>query len=486
MSQPSSMALLVEQNVETARHLSEILAYLEVPTQQVAPDEDWAGLLDPRNPPWCVFAGDCGSPEALQGLGQALAALDGLVPLVLLEPPALDAGLAAVLEPLLAGRARLPLRHAQFDKLLQQVRGWREARMPGGAPRSPELFRNLVGGSASIQRVRNMIEMVARSDANVLVTGESGTGKEVVARHVHHLSARRNRPFVPLNCGAIPPDLLESELFGHEKGAFTGAITARQGRFEMADGGTLFLDEIGDMSLPMQVKLLRVLQERTFERVGSNKSISVNVRIIAATHVNLEQAIADGRFREDLFYRLNVFPIETPPLRDRAEDLPLLVNDLVERLDTEGRGSLKLAPAALRAMGGYPWPGNVRELANLIERLAILYPGTVVDVHELPEKYRAGVELPPRLQEVPMMSIGAGSSSAPPSLVEAGAVRLPRDGLDLKEHLTRIESDLIIQALEEESWVVAQAARRLQMGRTTLVEKMRKLGLGRQDEVSAP
>jgi sigma-54 specific flagellar transcriptional regulator A len=251
----------------------------------------------------------------------------------------------------------------------------------------------------------------------------------------------------------------------------------------MADGGTLFLDEIGDMSLPMQVKLLRVLQERSFERVGSNKSISVNVRIIAATHVNLEQAIEDGRFREDLYYRLNVFPIETPPLRDRSEDLPLLVTDLVERLGHEGRGNIRLTPTAVQCLSAYGWPGNVRELANLVERLAILYPEGTVDVHDLPEKYRReGYVMP----TAPVNPETASPSAVPSETVVAAmpGARLPQSGIDLKEHLTQIESSLIIQALEAESWVVAHAAKRLQMGRTTLVEKMRKLGIQREDSAS--
>jgi sigma-54 specific flagellar transcriptional regulator A len=364
-------------------------------------------------------------------------------------------------------RVRLPLKHSEFEAALQKVKTYRETRHQEGSPRSLELFRSLVGSSPGIQRVRSMVEMVARSDANVLIVGESGTGKEVVARHVHHHSNRRSKPFIPLNCGAIPADLLESELFGHEKGAFTGAITSRQGRFEMADGGTLFLDEIGDMSLSMQVKLLRVLQERTFERVGSNHSVSVNVRIIAATHVNLEQAIRAGRFREDLFYRLNVFPIETPPLRERTGDLPLLVNDLVERLGHEGRGTIRLTQSCLDSLAAYSWPGNVRELANLVERLSILYPNGAVDVHDLPEKYRAD-------DVVARAPARASAASEPAAAVP---FRLPHAQLDLKEHLTAIERDLIVQALEESAWVVAHAAKRLCMGRTTLVEKMRKFDL---------
>ena len=476
MPMSDTPVLLIESDTEIARHLTEVLAYLDLGSRQVAPEADWSAFCQPESPPFMAIFGECGSAEARRAAVGKLLKLDGATPVVLLDQVDLEADLLAQLEPLIVGRVRLPLRHLHFDKLLQKVDSYREARLPGGATRSPELFRNLVGGSKGIQRVRNMIEMVAKSDANVLVTGESGTGKEVIARHIHHHSVRRSKPFVPLNCGAIPPDLLESELFGHEKGAFTGAITSRQGRFEMADGGTLFLDEIGDMSLPMQVKLLRVLQERSFERVGSNKSISVNVRIIAATHVNLEQAIGDGRFREDLFYRLNVFPIETPPLRERAEDLPLLVTDLVERLGHEGRGMIRLTPTAVQCLSAYAWPGNVRELANLVERLAILYPNATVDVHDLPEKYRRdGYVMPVSPpQDVPPSTVFA----------ETAPVRLPQSGIDLKEHLTQIESGLIIQALEEENWVVAHAAKRLQMGRTTLVEKMRKLGLGRQDEVT--
>ncbi len=469
--------LVVENDPDVARQIIDLLGYLELPNQLADSAADWSALLDPEHPAPLILLGGCGSVDARRTTFRQIKAIESYSPVVVLDLPDQDPSQLADIEPGVLAHVRVPLRHAQFEKVLQKVEAYRENRHQVGSPRNPELFRNLVGGSKGIQRVRSMIEMVAKSDANVLVTGESGTGKEVVARHIHHHSVRRSKPFVPLNCGAIPPDLLESELFGHEKGAFTGAISSRQGRFEMADGGTLFLDEIGDMSLSMQVKLLRVLQERSFERVGSNKSISVNVRIIAATHQNLEQAINDGRFREDLFYRLNVFPIETPPLRERAEDLPLLINDLVERLGHEGRGTIRLSPVCVQSLSGYNWPGNVRELANLVERLSILYPNGVVDVHDLPEKYRGDDNVVPiRTVELPV------AAEAP----EAGATRLPRAGIDLKEHLTQIETTLIVQALEEENWVVAHAAKRLQMGRTTLVEKMRKLGLARQDEMTGP
>ena len=236
------------------------------------------------------------------------------------------------------------------------------------------------GPSSAIRAVNALIRKVAQHDSSVLVLGESGTGKEVVARAIHESSPRRNGAFVAVNCGAIPSELLESELFGHEKGAFTGAYASRRGRFEVAEGGTLFLDEIGDMSLPMQVKLLRVLQERVFERVGSHQPIRCDVRIIAATHRNLEDCIARGQFRGDLFYRLNVFPIEMPALRERADDLDTLVREFGAANARAGRPTVELSPAAVAALRSYPWPGNVRELGNLIERLSILNGEQVVEL----------------------------------------------------------------------------------------------------------
>jgi sigma-54 dependent transcriptional regulator, flagellar regulatory protein len=318
------------------------------------------------------------------------------------------------------------------------------------------------GKSRALSQVQRLIEQVAPFDTNVLILGESGTGKELAARHIHELSGRASAPFVPLNCGAIPADLLESELFGHEKGAFTGALSARIGRFEFAEGGTLFLDEIGDMSVQMQVKLLRVLQERSFERVGSNRTIHCNVRIIAATHRDLERAIVAGSFREDLFYRLNVFPVQMPALRERLEDLPMLIEDLIERQAQVAGRHIRLNSSAIAALAGNEWRGNVRELANLLERLAILYPGQTIGVAELPERYRANAVL-----------------AAPAALVD-GAPRqdlLPRGGLDLQSHLSAIEMGLIRQALEEADGTVAEAARLLRMRRTTLVEKLRKYRL---------
>jgi len=331
----------------------------------------------------------------------------------------------------------------------------------GAVPQAGHRFRPS-GKSAAMRTAQRLIRLVAPFDASVLILGESGTGKEMVARHIHELSGRTAHPFVPVNCGAIPAELLESELFGHEKGAFTGALSTRVGRFEFAEGGTLFLDEIGDMSLQMQVKLLRVLQERSFERVGSNRTLHCNVRIIAATHRNLEAAISEGCFREDLYYRLNVFPLQLPPLRERLEDLPTLIEHLVGRLARVGAARIRFENDALQCLARCAWPGNVRELANLLERLAILYPGRSIGAADLPDRYR---HAPPGAAAPAACSAGRGIDA------------LPQGGIDLKDHLSAIEVGLIRQALEEADGTVAEAARLLKIRRTTLVEKLRKYRL---------
>jgi sigma-54 specific flagellar transcriptional regulator A len=358
---------------------------------------------------------------------------------------------------------------------LHRAQRFREALMAASKSnekRPVHLFRSLVGTSREIQQVRTMMNQVADTDVTVLISGESGTGKEVVARNLHYHSPRRDKPFVPVNCGAIPAELLESELFGHEKGAFTGAINSRAGRFELAEGGTLFLDEIGDMPLHMQVKILRVLQEKTFERVGGNKTFHTDVRIIAATHRNLDDMIASGEFREDLYYRLNVFPIEMPSLKSRAEDIPLLINELVNRLENEQRGSIRFNSAAILSLCRHPWPGNVRELANLVERMAIMHPFGVVGVQDLPQKYRH-VEVEDDLE------VEAPPTQMPSVVRMTDTALLPEDGIDLKEYITGLEQSLIQQALDDSGGVVARAAERLMIRRTTLVEKMRKYGMQR-------
>jgi len=348
------------------------------------------------------------------------------------------------------------------------------------------------GVSPAILAVNRLIGQVAPYDSTVLILGESGTGKEIAARAIHAASPRRQRPFVAVNCGAIPAELLESELFGHEKGSFTGAITTRKGRFEIAEGGTLFLDEIGDMSLPMQVKLLRVLQERVYERVGSNVSSQCDVRIIAATHRNLEESIVRGNFRGDLFYRLNVFPIEMPTLSARIEDLGVLIDDFVSLAASRGRPRLVLKSETLEALSAYAWPGNIRELSNLIERLAILCPERPVGIGDLPARYRPSDWTAPQVAltatlEVPQLLASMSGDAeieedevVPNSMwvgEQDSITRLPEQGVDLRAHLMVIERSLISQALQRSGGTVAHAARLLSLRRTTLVEKLRKLGM---------
>ncbi|WP_395344354.1 sigma-54 dependent transcriptional regulator [Ningiella sp. W23] len=393
-----------------------------------------------------------------------------------------------------------PITYANLNELLKKSTDYYTANRPLDTLVSgkTKLFRSLVGNSRGITEVRDLIEQVAPVEANVLVLGESGTGKEVIARNIHYMSKRQKGPFVPVNCGAIPGELLESELFGHEKGAFTGAISSRKGRFEMAESGTLFLDEIGDMPLQMQVKLLRVLQERIFERVGGTKTLKCDVRIIAATHRNLEGMIADGKFREDLFYRLNVFPIESPGLRERAQDIPLLLQELASRLEGSKQDSVRFTESAMRSLMAHSWPGNVRELSNLVERLSILHPKQVIDVEHLPHKYQyeddgtqavhaeAGQDENAERDAINAMFKYAQANpvSTDTHLPTASDTTLPSDGVNLKEYLSDLEISLIRQALEKQDWVVARAADQLGMRRTTLVEKMRKYEISRDKETN--
>ena len=471
----SSTILVVEADQLQRQELRAILQFLDYEMMNIADCSEWRSSVEDANDLFAVLLGRCSSEDEVVKVFHDLKSQLPGVPIIVLRgdtghflPREYDSGVLTAID--------FPVKYRQLTGALQQAQIFNDSRTQPSVRRSPELFRSLVGNSRSIRHVRKLVEQVANSDATVLILGESGTGKEVVSRNLHYHSARRNKPFVPINCGAIPAELLESELFGHEKGAFTGALTARQGRFELAEGGSLFLDEIGDMSLHMQVKLLRVLQERVFERVGSNKPISTNVRIIAATHRNLEEQIKSGQFREDLYYRLNVFPIEMPPLRARKEDIPLLVNELITRMEHEKRGSVRLTPQAVMALCDYHWPGNVRELANLIERLVIMFPFGIVDAHDLPEKFRADKGDMVRTTPVDVELDMSYDPWATP--------RLPREGLDLKEHINNLEYNLIKQALDDAGGIVAHAANRLKLRRTTLVEKMRKYGLQRSDEVT--
>ena len=320
-------------------------------------------------------------------------------------------------------------------------------------------MEHLVGTSEVMQAVSDFIEKVADSDSTVLIQGESGTGKELIARTIHYNSSRRDQPLVPINCAAIPEALLESELFGHEKGAFTGALHARMGRFELAHGGTIFLDEVGEMSLPLQVKLLRVLQERCFERVGGTKTIGVDVRILAATNQDLEQAVQEKHFRKDLFYRLNVIPITVPPLRERCSDIPLLIDHFLSRFNRAKQAAIRgVEPEAMDYLVHYHWPGNIRELENLVERLVVLKKSGCIARADLPDKI---------LQTVPPTM-----SQAEESLLLNG------NGIDLVKELERHESRLIMEAMRQAKGVTSKAAQLLHLNRTTLVEKLKRKGIG--------
>lgn len=382
-------------------------------------------------------------------------------------------------------------------------------------------LQSIIGSSREITELRALIEIVGPSDATVMILGDSGTGKELVANALHNCSDRAQAPFIPINCGAIPKELLESELFGHRKGAFTGAITDRKGRFELADGGTLFLDEIGDMTMDLQVKLLRVLQERAIDPVGATESKPIDVRVIAATHKNVEQLIKQGEFREDLFYRLNVMPMEIQPLAERKVDIPLLIEHFSELHGAKNNGPIELTAWSLKLMLQYDWPGNVRELSNLIARYTALYPGQAVDLRHVPSSMiPSGIRtlidqqstdaLSALMTEVEPNVAGATestpgvdpSSEGEPAetaaghdqkgtvaaaepvdevqriiMLAQGGASFPEEGMQLKQHLLEIERTLIKQALGKAKGNVSKTARLLNLQRTTLIEKINKYGL---------
>ncbi len=439
MTASQRKVLILDSDAARASDLCSRLRYLNY--EPVVPSADVASPLSEESG-IAVVLGDL---QRDAKLGRTLEELKSLQPgLPCLCLPGSNVGREA----LASGnnwRLDLPLKRSQLTRLLRRAERYQ------GADRR----HRLTGSSTSIRKVRELIEQVADFDTNVLVTGQSGTGKELVARTIHELSDRADKPFVPINCGAIPADLLESELFGHKKGSFTGAVSDRTGRFELAEGGTLFLDEIGDMSLDMQVKLLRVLQERAFERIGSNKTQRCNVRIIAATHRDLPAAVEAGEFRQDLYYRLNVFPIEMPPLYKRVSDLPQLLDELLVQHVGENAGNLRVSPAALQVLANYGWPGNIRELSNLVERLAIVKPEGIIDVDDLPAKYR-------------------DAKPNPHAEINNVTEALQLSQANLKDHLQALEEDLIQQAFTASDGVVAKAAKLLNMRRTTLVEKIRK------------
>ena len=339
---------------------------------------------------------------------------------------------------------------------------------------------NIVGDSPVIRAVFSTVRKLADTDSTVLILGESGTGKELIARAVHTHSPRREKNFVVVNCGAIPAELLESELFGHEKGSFTGAIRSRIGKFELAHRGTIFLDEIGDMSPALQVKLLRILQEQEFERVGGNQVIRTDVRILAATNQNLAKAIKEGRFREDLFYRLNVIPINLPPLRDRKEDIPRLVGHFIKKFNqTKNRTISGVEAAAMKLVEEYGWPGNVRELENICERLVVLKGAGMIQTVDLPHYVTGDKSFENQLQSDMLLVGGNEVELEERSKADGPITEIPDAGITLKEVVEEYEMSLILQALEKCNWVKNKAAGMLGLNRTTLVEKLKKRGISR-------
>jgi sigma-54 dependent transcriptional regulator, flagellar regulatory protein len=331
-------------------------------------------------------------------------------------------------------------------------------------------LQGILGSSQAMRDVFKILAKVAPTDSTVLVSGESGTGKELLVRALHKNSPRHHEPFVPINCGAIPRELLESELFGHEKGAFTHAIRSRAGRFEMANGGTVFLDEIGEMDLSLQVKILRVLQEKEFERVGGSKTLKVDLRIVAATNRDLESEVAKGGFREDLYYRLNVIPIHLPPLRERGEDIRLLASHFLKRFCEKGsRPLLALPSQTMDMLMAYLWPGNVRELENLMERVSILCEGEAILPEDLPEKIWKDVQKRDR----PLRHVAQDPCFTWPTIAI-----LNEKGVNLKDFLDQIEERLLLEALDMAGGVKNQAAEILGIKRTTLIEKLKKRSIG--------
>ena len=445
--------LLIDDNAERRRDLAVILRFLGE-DHLACGSSDWRQAVDKLGSSrevLNVLLGDVTAKGGALELLKQLAAWDENLPLLLIGEPAPAEWAEDLRRRVLASLEMPPSYNKLLDSLhrAQVYREMYDQARERGRQREPNLFRSLVGTTRAIHQVRQMMQQVADTEASVLILGESGTGKEVVARNLHYHSKRREAPFVPVNCGAIPAELLESELFGHEKGAFTGAITSRAGRFELANGGTLFLDEIGDMPLPLQAKLLRVLQEGEVRPLGSTQTHKVDVRIIAATHRDLRALVEEGRFREDLFYRLSHFPIELPPLRARAED----ILQLARHFATEAacflqRDDYRWSEAALDHLAGYAFPGNVRELKGLIARAVLLCEGGEL----LPEHFN--------LQ--------------PTSQVEDS-------GMNLRERLEQVERNLLLDCLRKNRGNQSQAARELGLPRRTLLYRMDRLNISPAD-----
>jgi DNA-binding NtrC family response regulator len=400
MTHPRALVYVVDDDTSAREGVAALIRSAGLTAMTFASAEEFLAAPRPATPGCLVLDVSLPGASGLD-LQQELASSGVHVPIIFLTG---HGDIPMTVRALKAGAATFLTKPFDDEELLKAIRQCitsddEERRYLQSEIRSERNFDDIVGRSAALHRVLEQVATVAPADATVLVHGETGTGKELVARAIHNLNARRDRPFVRINCAAIPSGLLESELFGHERGAFTGALMQKKGRFELADGGSLFLDEIGDISLELQPKLLRAVQEQEFERLGSVKTIHVNVRIIAATHRDLRAMIRDGKFREDLFYRLNVFPIEIPPLRERRDDIPLLADYFVSKLSPPmGKKIKPISPRAMEALANASWPGNIRELQNLVERAIIVSRGEVLD--------SADFEMP-------------GLTAAPPAMPEA-------------------------------------------------------------------
>lgn len=460
--------LLIDDNLDRSRDLAVILNFLGE-DQLTCNSEDWrevaAGLSNSREA-LCVLLGSVESKGGAVELLKQLASWDEYLPILLIGEPAPADWPEELRRRVLASLEMPPSYNKLLDSLhrAQVYREMYDQARERGRSREPNLFRSLVGTSRAIQQVRQMMQQVADTDASVLILGESGTGKEVVARNLHYHSKRREGPFVPVNCGAIPAELLESELFGHEKGAFTGAITSRAGRFELANGGTLFLDEIGELPLEAQARLLRVLQEGEIRRVGSVQSQKVDVRLIAATHRDLKTLAKTGQFREDLYYRLHVISLKLPALRERGNDVMEIARAFLARQCTRmGRAPLSFAHDAEQAIRHYPWPGNVRELENAIERAVILSESQEIHADLL------GIDIElDDLEDDFAADLGLGPAGAAASNHE------PTEDLSLEDYFQHFVLE------HQDHMTETELARKLGISRKCLWERRQRLGIPRR------
>ena len=406
------------------------------------------------------------------------------VPIVLLGGNISSETLPDQVRKQLVGYLAFPLVHSKLMSIMHSCYLCRESWQLSSKFKNTVLpnncFKQMVGESQKMSAVRHAMQQVAKKNVIVFLTGESGTGKELAARSLHDVYAS-DKNFIPVNCSAIPPDLFERELFGYEKGAFNGADSARKGRLELAQGGTLFLDEIGDMPLSLQARLVRVLHELSFQRLGGVKSMEMNARIIVASQTNLEMLVSEGGFREDLFYRINGFPIRMPALRERPEDIPIIINDLLNKMERQNRDTVRLSSAALDMMCYHPWRGNIRELSNLLERLSTMFPYGVIGTNDLPREYITNTDTDKLDNDI--SSLFPDRIQAVETILNDNLMVLPAAGLNIREFLAHLEKSLIEQALLDSRGVVARAANKLQIRRTTLIEKMRKYSLQRHQKV---